>query len=213
MDKREIIPIVILIAMFAAAIYFHPSMPDEMITHWGPDGTPDGYGGKFLGLWLMPLVTAGIYLLFFIIPSIAVYKKNIKKFYSYYVWFKAVFVVFFGFLYTYMILQNLGYRFDFGVAMVPPLALLFLYIAVLISKAKRNFFIGIRTPWTLASEKVWNKTHKVGGYAFGALAVLIIIGLLFRKQLFLFLVIPIIAYLVFIFVYSYLLYQDCLLFF
>jgi uncharacterized membrane protein len=208
MNKKEIIPIVILIAMFAAAIAFHSSMPDKMITHWGADGAPDGYGGKFTGLWLMPLVAVGIYLLLSIIPLIAVYKKNIMKFYSYYVWFKIVFVAFFSVLYAYTILQNLGYKFDFGVAMLPLLAALFLFIAVMISKAKRNFFIGIRTPWTLSSEKVWDKTHKVGAWAFGALAVFILIGLMFKEYLVWFILIPALAYVVFIFTYSYLLYQK-----
>ncbi len=208
MDKREIIPILILIVMFGAAIALHSSMPEEMIIHWGPDGTPDGYGSKFLGLWLMPLIAAGIYLFFLAIPWIAVYKKNIMKFYGYYAWFKIILIAFFGILYAYTILQNLGYKFDFGVAMMPLIAVLFLFIAVMISKAKRNFFIGIRTPWTLASEKVWDKTHKVGAWAFGALAVFVVIGMMFKEYMTWFILIPVLAYVVFIFVYSYLLFQK-----
>ncbi len=208
MDKKELIPIAILVAMFIAAIVLHPSMPDQMITHWGPSGEPDGYGSKFLGLWLMPIVAAGLYLFMFIIPRVAVYKKNIMKFYQYYFGFKVVFVAFFGMIYLYMILQNLGYQFHFGTAMIPILAILFFYIAIMISKAKRNFFIGIRTPWTLASEKVWDKTHKTGAWAFGALAIFILIGLIFKKYMLWFVIIPVLAYLVFIFVYSYLLFQK-----
>jgi uncharacterized membrane protein len=208
MDKRELIPILIIFLMFLSAIYFYPRFTGPMITHWGPSGEPDGYGSKFLGLLLMPIFALGLYLLLSITPYIEVYKKNLMKFYSYYFWFKAIIIAFFAVIYVYTILQNLGYRFDFGVAMVIPIAALLLYAAVLIRNAKRNYFVGIRTPWTLANERVWNETHKTGAWAFGGCAIIALIGLIFRQYLFWFLIIPLLAYVVFIYVYSYLLFRK-----
>jgi len=53
-----------------------------------------------------------------------------------------------------------------GQMMVPALGILFYYCGILIENAKRNWFIGIRTPWTLSNEKVWERTHKIGGKLF-----------------------------------------------
>ena len=62
---------------------------------------------------------------------------------------------------------NLGYnKFNMGAAMLPGVGLIFLFAGVMMRKAKRNFFIGIRTPWTLSSDYVWNETHRIGSILF-----------------------------------------------
>jgi uncharacterized membrane protein len=104
---------------------------------------------------------------------------------------------------------NLGYT-DFGISrgMLPAMGLLFIIIGSLLRKAKRNFFIGIRTPWTLSSDTVWDKTHQLGATLFVASGVLAVIGGFFGGMVaFWMLMGPLLGSTVFLLVYSYVLYQ------
>ena len=95
-------------------------------------------------------------------------------------------------------------RFDFNLALVPALGLLFIFIGSVLPKLKRNWFIGIRTPWTMSDDIVWENTHKLGSKLFMITGIIIMIGLLFENQLMWFILVPIGALVVWLFVYSYL---------
>jgi uncharacterized membrane protein len=93
-------------------------------------------------------------------------------------------------------------------AMLPAMGILFFFIGYMLRKAKRNFFIGIRTPWTLSSDKVWDETHRVGSVLFMISGAFAFIGSLFGGTLaFWFLFVPIIGSTLITLLYSYVLYQ------
>jgi uncharacterized membrane protein len=93
-------------------------------------------------------------------------------------------------------------------ALLPALGLLFIFIGFLLRRAKRNFFIGIRTPWTLSSDTVWNETHRIGAVLFMISGALAFIGGLFGGTASLWLMfIPIVGSTIFLLIYSYVLYQ------
>jgi uncharacterized membrane protein len=93
-------------------------------------------------------------------------------------------------------------------AMLPAIGLLFIFIGFLMRRAKRNFFIGIRTPWTLSSDSVWNETHRVGAILFMISGALAFVGGFFSgRAAFWLLFVPLIGSTLFLLVYSYLLYQ------
>ncbi|MGB9673159.1 MAG: SdpI family protein, partial [Anaerolineales bacterium] len=79
------------------------------------------------------------------------------------------------------LIYNLGYAFSMSRAMLPALGVLMYATGILVSKAQPNWFIGIRTPWTLSNPIVWEKTHKLGGILFKVSGGLIVLGLLFGK--------------------------------
>ena len=95
-----------------------------------------------------------------------------------------------------------------GKMMVPALGILFYYCGILVENAKRNWFIGIRTPWTLSSDKVWQKTHKVGGKLFKASAIIAFSGIIFPRYAIFLVIIPAILVGVSTIVYSYFEYQK-----
>jgi uncharacterized membrane protein len=100
-----------------------------------------------------------------------------------------------------------GYR--MSTAMLPAIGLLFIFTGYMLTQAKRNFFIGIRTPWTLSSDTVWARTHSLGGKLFIASGILALIGGLFGGMTaFWFLFVPLIGSTVFLVVYSYVLYRQ-----
>lgn len=110
-----------------------------------------------------------------LIPSIDPLKENVKQFWNHFVTFIAMLFFFIIYLQILVIQWNLGNRFDFVRFLIPAFSVLFFYIGILLEKAKRNWFIGIRTPWTLSSDKVWNKTHQLGSKLF-KIAALVSLG-------------------------------------
>ena len=93
--------------------------------------------------------------------------------------------------------------------MLPFLGVLFIAVGWMLRKAKRNFFIGIRTPWTLSSDTVWDKTHQLGSNLFMASGALAIVGGFFGGMTaFWLMFIPLIGSSLFLVVYSYVLYRG-----
>jgi uncharacterized membrane protein len=164
---------------------------------------------KFWGVFLMPLITLGMLGLFLVIPSIDPLKANIAQFRDVFNMFITLIVAFMLYIYILSLRWNLGYT-DFGMskAMLPAMGILFFFVGYMLRKAKRNFFIGIRTPWTLSSDKVWDETHRLGSVLFMVSGVLAFIGSFFGGMLaFWFLFVPLIGSTLITLVYSYLLYQ------
>ncbi|NQU97936.1 SdpI family protein [Candidatus Woesearchaeota archaeon] len=178
MKKTNILIMAVIIISFIIGIYLYPSMPEEMASHWNAKGEVDDYMSKFWGLFLMPIVTLGLFLLFLIIPLIDPLKKNIEKFRGYFDAFIALIILFLFYIYVLSILWNLNYRFDMSQAIIPAIAIIFYFAGVLMEKAKMNWFIGIRTPWTLSSKEVWEKTHKLGAKLYKILAFVFLLILL-----------------------------------
>jgi uncharacterized membrane protein len=141
-------------------------LPDPMPSHWNATGQIDGYMSRFWGVFMMPLMTIALTGLFLVIPQIDPLKANIAKFRGVFNWFIVVFVAYMLFVYALTIAAALGYQFNMTVMLLPVVGLLFIGAGYMMGQAKRNFFIGIRTPWTLSSETVWDETHKLGSKMF-----------------------------------------------
>lgn len=208
MKKTVIISLLIILLSFIIGIYFYPQMDDLMASHWNAKGEVDDYMSKFWGLFLMPLVLIGLLLLFILIPRIDPLKKNIEKFRKYFNIFIVLIILFLFYIYLLTIFWNLGFRFSMNQFLPPALAILFYYIGVLVEKAKRNWFIGIRTPWTLSSDKVWEKTHQIGGKLFKVLGVITLLGIFFGDYTIFIVLVPAILVAGYTIVYSYFEYQK-----
>jgi len=92
------------------------------------------------------------------------------------------------------IFANLGYEFNMVQMMVPGLGILFYLLGVVLGKAKRNWFVGIKTPWTLSSDKVWDKTHVLGGKLFKIAGVIAFAGMVLPDYAIWFAVVPILIF-------------------
>jgi uncharacterized membrane protein len=183
----------IALAVIAGATLY-PQLPDQIASHWNASGDADRYSGKFWGIFLLPLITAGLFIIFWLIPKIDPLKKNIEAFRGYYNQFWLTMIIFMLYIYALQLSWNLGYRFNFGKAILPGMSLLFFVIGGLLSHAKRNWFVGIRTPWTLSNDQVWEKTHLLGGKLFKLAAISSLIGLFLQGEaVFFALIIPILA--------------------
>lgn len=208
MRKSEMAILGIILISFIISIYFYPQMPEKIASHWNAQGQVDGYMSKFWGLFLMPFVLIGLGLLFVAIPKIDPLRANIEKFRKYYDGFIILFFVFMLSIHFQLILWNSGIEISPNVILPIGLGLLFLYIGILCENAKRNWFIGIRTPWTLSNDVVWDKTHKIGGKLFKIAGVVALFGIFFQKYTLFFILVPVILVAIYTIIYSYFEYQK-----
>jgi len=198
----------ILIAVIAGGIFWN-QLPDQMASHWNANDQVDGTMPKFWGVFLMPIITAAMLILFLVLPGMDPLKANIAQFRETFNVFIVLIIAFMLYVHGLTLAWSLGFNnFKMSTAMLPFMGVLFIAIGFLMRKAKRNFFIGIRTPWTLSSDTVWDKTHQLGASLFMASGVLAMIGGLFGGMTaFWFLFVPVISTTVIVMVYSYILYR------
>jgi uncharacterized membrane protein len=156
------------------------------------------------------MMTLGLFLLFLAVPNIDPLKANIAQFRETFNLFIVFFVGFMIYVHALTLLWNLGYtNISINDAIMPAMGLLFILIGSLLRKAKRNFFIGIRTPWTLSSDTVWDKTHQLGAILFTLTGILTIVGAFFGGTIsFWMLFVPLMGSTIFLLVYSYVLYKH-----
>jgi uncharacterized membrane protein len=201
--------VLIGLALLAGAILWD-QLPDQMASHWDANDQVNGYISKFWGVFLMPLITLGMLVLFLVLPNIDPLKANIAQFRESFNLFIVLIVAFMLYVHGLTLAWSLGYQnFRMSSAMLPFLGVLFIAIGFMLRKAKRNFFIGIRTPWTLSSDSVWNKTHQLGSILFMASGALAIVGGFFGGMIaFWLMFIPLVGSSLFLVVYSYVLYRG-----
>lgn len=200
--RIQLINIAIIGLAFIESIWAYTRLPEKVASHWDAAGQVNGYMGKFGGAFFMPLLTLSIFILFSFVPKIDP-RNNIAKFKDIFNIFITVFLLYMLYIHTLSIAFNLGHTFDFTRAILPSMGVLFYFIGWMLPRAEPNWFIGIRTPWTLSSDIVWEKTHELGGKLYKIAGVLTLIGFIVPKYAFLFVLIPIIVVSIYLVVYSY----------
>jgi len=193
----------VLIITAAMTIVAYPVMPDVVASHWNTAGDLNGTMPKFWGLILVPLLMYGFCALLAVLPRIDPLRKNYEKFGDYYEGFILVFAAFLFFIQLQIILWGLGIHVSPNLAMPVMIGGLFVYLGFMMEHAEPNWFVGIRTPWTLSSDSVWKKTHQRAGALFKLAGVVSVIGILAGMYAWLFILIPAIAVAVYTVVYSY----------
>lgn len=172
--KKDWVSLVILSLPFMYLGYIWNELPDEVPLHWNLQGEIDRYGAKS-ELWLLPVFTSLlIYVILTVVPVIDP-KKRVAEMGAKFGQLKIVMVAIMSAL-AIVIIHTTAHQ-----EMVSP-KLIVVIIGVLISLLggfmkyiKPNYFIGIRTPWTLESPEIWDKTHQFGGILF-LLAGIVIVG-------------------------------------
>ena len=156
--------LVIAVVALAISIWAYSSLPPTVATHWNLRGTPDGFSSRFVAVAIGPLVIVGITLLFNVLPKVDPRRENYARFLSTYWLFANAVIVFMLIPHGMVIATGLGYSVRIDRLMPLFIGLLFVVIGNYLSRVEPNWFVGIRTPWTLSSDTVWRKTHRTGGW-------------------------------------------------
>jgi uncharacterized membrane protein len=164
--KTELFSALVLLVCWVASFYFYRHFPERVITHWGVDGQANGWSGRGFAAFFFPGLLTGMYLLFLALPMLDPKRERYEEFPRAYNIFRHSILVVMAVIYFIASLVNVGMKADVGMIIPAIIGVLFVVIGNYMSKLKMNWFMGIRTPWSLSSEAVWAKTHRFGGKAF-----------------------------------------------
>lgn len=169
-NKFFYISLILSLIVLLVNIIAYPVLPEKVPVHWGLNGEPNRYGPKLesFALGALPLI-----LVFFlnILPSIDPKKESYKIHTKAYSILILISVIFVSGIDLISLGSILGFNVKVSIFLPIFLGLFFIIMGNYITQIRPNYFVGIRTPWTLSSEHVWRKTHRFGGYVF------IVIGL------------------------------------
>lgn len=193
---------------FLIGFYAYSVLPERIVSHWDLYGNPDGYMPKFWGAFLMPLVGLVIYLFLRFMYKIDPLKENLQKFHKKFEQFLTVFIGFLLYLYLLTILWNTGIEFKFIPALLPGFSVFFYFLGDLLQHSKRNWLVGIRTPWAMQSDEIWDKTNKLSGKMFKYSAVILLAGILVQPIAFYLTIVTVFTSALFPVIYSYQLYKK-----
>jgi uncharacterized membrane protein len=170
--RIELPQLLVIGAMFAAAAWAWPQLPDRLPIHWNIHGEVDGWGNKFMGLLLMPIIVLGMYLLMLLLPRLDPGKANYQNFQKVYGIIRVVFVAYMAAIYVATLVAAFGHSVNMTTVILPLVGVLFIVLGNFLGKIRPNWFVGIRTPWTLSSQLSWDKTHRLAGWLFILMGVL-----------------------------------------
>jgi uncharacterized membrane protein len=170
--KLFLFELLVLAADLAATAILYPHLPAQVATHWGMSGQPNGYSSRASLFLIGPGLLAGIMLLTALLPWLSPRHFQVDTFRSTYRRIMTYMFVMMAYLDAVILWLASGHQIDAGRAIVGGVCLFIALIGNLLGKVRRNFYIGVRTPWTLASERVWNATHRFAGKTFVAAGAL-----------------------------------------
>jgi uncharacterized membrane protein len=160
--KRRYFLVGAALAAIAAAVfaYFLPQLPAQVPIHWDIHGRPDGHGSRWMLLAVGPGLMLAMLGLFALLPRLSPKRFEMESFERTWLDLMLIVVLLLGYFFAVAMWSSLSPPADRSRALVAGLCLAAILIGNLLGKVRRNFFIGIRTPWTLASERIWYDTHR-----------------------------------------------------
>lgn len=170
-----IIAFALIAVSFAAAAWVAPGLPDRIPTHWNFKGEVDGYGGKWT-LFLMPAMMVPLLALFYFMPALSPRHFEVDRSRPTYLYIMDITFGLFAYMQAVLLFAVYEFvhgdrSFDLGRAFMAGIFLFFALMGYVIGKVRKNFYIGIKTPWTLASERVWDDTHRLAAWVMTGVGV------------------------------------------
>ncbi len=158
----------IFVAAVIISVVFHSRLPETAPIHWNSAGEADNFAPRIVAVSIGPALLLGMALLFLALPAISPRGWSIDRTSRGYRATTLVTLLALLAFHAIAVLSAAGVPIDMNVVMPIVLGALFVVMGNYMTTVQRNFFIGIRTPWTLASEDVWFRTHRLGGRLFMA---------------------------------------------
>ncbi len=197
----------IVFAMLIVGLVLHDSLPDQIPSHWNIAGEVDAYVNKDLGIYLFPGIALAVVLLFPILSKIDPRNKKYGAFRRPWHIIQMAIVLFFAYMYFVSLYITFNPEVSISKFILVGIGVLFLVMGNYLGKVRQNYFVGIKTPWTLDNEEVWNKTHRMAGWAFLFSGLVILIDGFVQWEL-----VPVMSFAILVAVvwpilYSYILYR------
>lgn len=175
-SRTLLIMLLLVLIALGVSVWLYPQMPARVPSHWDAAGQVNGWVSPFWAVATWPLLMAGTAALLWVLPAISPRRFEIKPFeHTYEVLLLAVeaFLLVVG---VCVMLAGAGYAVPIPRVVTLAAGALFMVLGNYMGKLRKNFFVGIRTPWTLANDEVWERTHRLAGWLFVAAGALIVIA-------------------------------------
>jgi uncharacterized membrane protein len=173
--RKEILSWVLIAAAWGFSLALYARLPESIATHWDFHGRPDGFTSKPWGAFVTPMVMIGIYFVFLVAPKISPRGYRFDSFLGVWEIVRTAMLALLLLVHVLILLSGAGVAIDLVRATETGGGLFLVLLGNYMGKLGKNFFFGIRTPWTLASDEVWLRTHRLGGKLF-VIAGLVLFG-------------------------------------
>lgn len=178
--KKDWLILVVLLFPFIVTLYFWNHLPEQIPIHWNFEGEVDNYVPKMPGIFYLPAFAVVLYVLFLAVPLIDPRWSNYSLFKGSYQTLKFSIVAIMTLLFYVIIAASLGFDLDIMYFVIVPIVMLFTVVGNMMGKIRPNWFVGIRLPWTLSNDKVWQITHRFAGklWVWSSLAMMVLLLIL-----------------------------------
>ena len=172
----EVLQWLVIAAMFAVGALVWPVVPDQIPLHWNLFGRVDRYGGKLEGLFLLPAITLVIAVGLRLLPRVDPNGARYAQFVGAFAVMRLAVAVALAGIYGAIVLSALGVEVNTGLLSGVLVGALLVVTGAVMDQLQPNWFIGIRTPWTLSSEESWRATHRAGKWVFIAMGLAFVLA-------------------------------------
>lgn len=179
-DRANFLCYLFIVATVAAAAWLYPQLPDPMPSHWNVDGEVDGWMPKLWGVAVLPGSAILIFIIFRLIPRISPKGFRTESFSGVLNVLQVAMVAFACFVAFLVLFTAKGIDVHLNQMIYGAMGVLFIVIGNYLGKVRKNSFVGIRTPWTLASDEVWARTHRMAGWTFIVMGIFFLAGAFVR---------------------------------
>jgi uncharacterized membrane protein len=176
-NRANFLSYLFIVAAVGVAAWLYPGIPEQVPSHWNVHGEVDGYMPKPWGVVVLPLAAILVFMVMRLIPVISPKGYRTEPFANVMHIFQVAMVGFMSLVAILVLLEASGVNVHLNKVIFGALGSLFIVIGNYFGKIRKNFFLGIRTPWTLASDEVWARTHRIGGRLFVLYGVIMLAGM------------------------------------
>ena len=173
---RRFYPLILIAVAFGVSLAVYGRLPDQVPVHWNWRGDVDRYGSRLEGAFLLPVIALLLWGVMRGLPKIDPRRANYEKFSGTYDIVISAVVTLLVALHLLVLGYALGLPIPLTRVIPAMVGILLMVIGNVLPRARSNWWIGIRTPWTLSSDRVWQETHRVGGYLMLASGALMLIA-------------------------------------
>jgi uncharacterized membrane protein len=165
-NRGEVFGLILVLTAVLMSAVLYPRLPETMASHWNLHGQPDSFVHKPFGPFVGPAIMASVLLLLLALPAISPRGFRFDNFRPVWAILEGSVLGLLFLFHTLALMQAMGKPVDMNRGVEAGVGLLLVVLGNFMGKVTRNFFVGIRTPWTIASEEVWLRTHRLGGRLF-----------------------------------------------
>lgn len=165
MKSRWLGPAVVA-AMWAFTAAVYTRLPDRIPSHWNLQGEVDGWMDKPMGPLMQPLIATIMLGVLWLMPRVDPRRQNVEHSADSRRLLINLLILFMAVIQAATFAHGLGWPIEVDRVILAAVGLLFVGLGNYLPRIRSNWFMGIRTPWTMDNERVWRATHRVGGRAF-----------------------------------------------